>query len=197
MGNLISDRDTMLHSAKDLKIWEELTQECVEDGILCDVFLNSDRSANRQDWIAFIDFIVNGNCSYECVGPGRQLSKFDDSSIDSLFDPESSSSFTLTIGHLRFECLFYSEDEFELSFWPHDVQSAIELRDLVKFLISMATALGRTVYLAQENSSHVILAVRPSDGTVWYRIDEAAYERTGLLNWKVRYTSYFEMWSLH
>ncbi|ATG43679.1 hypothetical protein [Phaeobacter piscinae] len=126
--------------------WQDCRGAFYVDGSLRDIYIQDTTAA---DWDVFLDAISSKIITTFVDGEPHPLPK----QASEIFERNGDTSFLLevTLGQLKMNCHFFTEEEIELDIDPSEVTSQAELDAIIEVLSLLGSALGRDVILTDEN----------------------------------------------
>ncbi|ATG44065.1 hypothetical protein PhaeoP18_02313 [Phaeobacter piscinae] len=126
--------------------WQDCKGAFYVDGSLRDIYI---QDTTASDWDVFLDAISSKTITTFVDGEPHPLP----TQASEIFERNGDTFFLLeiTLGQLKMNCHFFTEEEIELDIDPSEVTSQAELDAIIEVLALLGSTLGRDVILTDEN----------------------------------------------
>ena len=119
------------------------------DGGLRDIYV---LDTDLKDWDRVLTHIVRSYTTVEYLGDGRIPSSLPSAETIFAFREQTSPLLRVTLNGVVFQCHFFTPDEIEFDFVPHEIDSPERLQALLEFVEGLGRSTGKTVVVTPENN---------------------------------------------
>ena len=140
------------HLRTTLRNWKDIGWIFEKDGALRDIYV---QNATISDWKKVIDLL---NSDYKLtfgVYEDNLTNKIDFRYVKTMFAEETgeleTKSATINLDGIVVKCYFFLIDQIEFDINPSEIHSELELKEVINFMKTISTELGKQITLCEEN----------------------------------------------